>query len=197
MPLFGNAIPGAGGIASRQIVQLEGANGRLMGRPSAGPLAVITAYAPGCPDTDIVISQKAVEGHSTLLQMAVPACLGKNLLQATLFFRTPPHRVRFAKTGEGNWAEGRLRMMPPPALTGIDRSLSLPAVEVTDLGLIQLLEEDGAKTSPADLRLPWTADLGTRLGRSAWHILWPGSALAILVLLSWSVHKLAILGDKG
>ena len=80
----------------------------------------------------------------------------------------------------------------------IDASVRpLPAVVIHDLEAVLLLEEHPNESTPAAPRMSWTADFRTRMSRSAWHVLWPLAALATFVLLSWSVHRMAILGDRG
>jgi hypothetical protein len=187
---FGNPFPGASHTNTHQIVKMVGAAGRLAGRPHFGSVVMITAYAPGCADGEIVIGEKAAEGNSTVLQIASSYCLQENLVQATLFLRNRTPRARFAKSGEHGWVECPVRDIPLPTSVGLDHSaLPWPAVVVDDLSLIELSEEHTGETAPAGLRLPWNADLGTRMSRAGWHILWPAVALVIFVLLSWSVHR--------
>jgi hypothetical protein len=195
---FGNPVPGTSDPSTRQIVRMEGGDGHLVGRPHLGPLAVIAAYAPGCAPNEIVIQEKATGGNGKLLQIVAPSCLRQNLVQATLFLRAGTARVWFEEAG-GGWVECRRRLTVPPRPTSSrqnDLASPLPAVILDHFGLFQLLDEHAEDVAPAGLRLSWTADLRTRISRSVWHLLWPGVALVIIVLISWSIHKLAILDDR-
>jgi hypothetical protein len=163
-----------------------------------GSVAMIVANAPGCGSSDIVIRERRAEGDSILIQTVGPACLQKNLVQATLFLREAVRRVRFAKSDKDGWMECRLESMPVPISNVLDHSARLlPAVVVNDLGLIQLLREKVGGSSPAELRPPWTADAPTRIGRATWHFLWAAVALVMFVALSWSVHKTATLRARN
>jgi hypothetical protein len=196
IPLFGNPIAGTSRTISRQIVKMESRAGLLVGRPSFGSIAMITAYAPGCVLDGVVIQEKA-EGDSTLLQIVAPSCLRERLVQATLFLRNGTPHVRFARSGGGGWVESRLQPMPASTASGPLPAFRLPAVVVHDLGPIQLLEEHPSEPGLAGLQLSWTADLRTRISRAAWHFLWPTVTLVIFVLLSWMAHRIATLGKRG
>lgn len=197
IPLFGNPISGVSRTITRQIVRMDSTAGLLVGRPSFGSIAMIMAYAPGCELDDIVIQEKA-EGDSALLQIVAPSCLREKLVQATLFLRRGTPRVRLARPDGGGWVERQPQPIPLPTSNELERTtFLLPAFVVNDLGPIQLLEEHAEGTAPAGLRLSWTADLRTRISRSAWHVLWPAVILVIFILLSWTVHKMPALGNRG
>jgi len=183
---------------TRQIVPMENVGGRLVGRPRTGSVAAIAICAPGCPPNDIVIDEKATEGNNAFLQVVAPPCIREKFVQATMFLRRGSPRVRLEKSVGGNWLEYRLQTIPLPPLSLQDHSSSpTPAVVVNDLGLIQLLDEHAKEAAPAGLRLTWTADLRTRTGRAAWHLLWPAAVLWAFVMLSWGAHKVATLAGRG
>jgi hypothetical protein len=194
IPMFGNPIPGTSGVSTRQIVRMESAGGLLVGRPRFGSVAMITAYAPGCTPNDIVIEETPADGN-TLLRIIAPSCFQEKLVQATLFLRRVTFRVLFAKSDGRAWSDCRLRTISLPTLSKPDHSaIPLPAVVINNLGLTLLLEERTKEMAPAGLRLSWKANLRTRIGPATWHLFWPGVALVMFFLLSWSVHKTADLG---
>lgn len=195
---FGSPIPGVAGESSRQIVRLENTGGLLVARPRSGSVAMITAYAPGCAPNNVVIRERPAEGNSILIQISTPTCLRENLVQATLFLRRGTTRARSAKSIRDEWVECRLQKIPLQDSTEGDGAASLlTAVVVENLDLIQLFDGEVAEVPPTVLRKPWIADLRTRAGRAAWHLRWPAFALVVFVLLSWSVHRVASLADRG
>jgi hypothetical protein len=197
IPLFGNPIAGTSRTISRQIVRMASTADGLVGRPGFGSIAMIAAYAPGCVVDDIVIQEKA-EGDSALLQIVAPSCLRARLVRATLFLRNGTCRVRVARSGGAGWVECRLQSISMPRYSHSDQaSLSAPAVVIDDLGPIQLLGARAEENASAGSQLLWTADPRTRIGRAAWHLLWPSVTLAIFSLLSWTVHKVATPRNKG
>ena len=88
IPLFGSPIPGTSGTSTRQIVRMESATGLLVGRPHLGAITMITAYAPGCGHSDIVILEKAAEAIARCSRLLPPPVCGKTSSMPPCFCAT-------------------------------------------------------------------------------------------------------------
>lgn len=194
---FASPMPGSD-RASRQIVRMEGAGGRLSGAPVLGPIALIVVEAPACAPADIVLRETVSADNRTLIRLLLPACMRENLVKATLYLRREVHCALAARPGGDGWIECRGRMLPLPVGYRLhDSGPPVPALVTHDLGVIELSGAVFLANTPPRPLAFWTVDQGARLGRAAWHILWSMIALAAFVALSWSVHKASLLKCGG
>lgn len=175
---------------SRELVDLVNKNGLLVARPKQGCIELITVYAPGCQDRNLILREiPASEGRTSLL-ISAPDILKKKTHRITIFVKPDFVNLVLVESSQGKWEYHN-----PEVLIVSQRENkgplggSLLAFSVGGPGLYWL-QNSKAPTPDSTSELIEEASASSLLGGGAisglWHWGWP----SLLLLLGWGFSRL-------
>jgi len=198
-----SGYPGSVGIMSaiqsedtgfRQSIELSSSSGMLVGRPNAGPVALISIYAPNIGASQVLLREiRLLSGDLTFL-LTGPSSLESATRRATLFVRKDKPQLALWEWIDGAWKSRPAQSIPLAQDTAntMSEQTEITAFSVERLGLYLLWSSDFPKSGNGYL-LSVNPNKNTLLGGSIFRSLLPGLsalfAMILGILLSVWWHK--------